>query len=283
MPTDTQKSDARWLAAQKEERKGLENAADIKEWLRVRRHTWASLMKGLNGLIEPDKPKKVLDIGNGPTSIFLTIREGERYAVDPNLDCLFESHPFIKDVPEYQGVHFISETIEAATLPPQFDLIFMINVLDHVSDLKPVIKRVEELLAPNGTLIVVIDCYADKAVRNIIKFFDVDIPHPHHFITQDIEKLFANFKITKRDEKIYQIFDECAFKGKKNSIELYRVDKFFGRMGHILASEGKKGDIWFTTKYMLCYGLSLLAALLRRKEKPTHPLKKLRLFVFKKP
>jgi len=41
-------SKARWLAAQEQKKKGIESAEDMAEWLRVRRHTWASLLDLLN-------------------------------------------------------------------------------------------------------------------------------------------------------------------------------------------------------------------------------------------
>ncbi len=272
----------RWLTAQEQERKGVESADDMKEWLRVRRHTWTKLIDFLKDDIDFNNSKRILDVGCGPTSIFLALRSGEKYAVDPNLERLLALHPFIKDVEEYKDVNFILKPIEAIASDTKFDLIFMINVLDHVGAVKSVIDKVGELLSPSGTIVVIVDCYADRAVKNIMTYFDVDLPHPHHFIVEDILKLFSNYKLKKQDNKIFNIFHDCTFRGKKTGIEVYRVDKLFGRMKQILKSEGKLGDFFFTTKYVLCYGLALLTVVVRRQEKPIHPLKKSRLFVFQK-
>lgn len=275
-------SKARWLVAHKIEKQSLESAENIKEFLRVRRHTWGSLIESLRGEIAFDSSKRVLDIGCGPTSIFLALREGDKYVVDPNLEHLFQLHPFMRKVEEYRDVNFISSPVEEATFDRQFDLIFIINVLDHVGALKPVTVKIDELLAHSGTLVVIVDCYADRAVRGIMSFLDVDLPHPHHFVAEDITRMFSSYKLKKQDNNISDIFRDCTWRGKKREIEIYRVDKFAALMWQILKEQGKRGDILFTSKYILCYSLALLIALLRRREKPIHPLKKARLFVFQK-
>lgn len=141
-------SNSRWHVAQEQETRGVENTEEIKEWIRVRRQTWTSLLDSLQGDLTPDNSKTILDIGGGPTSIFLALRKGERYLVDPNLKHLFQSQPFIREVEEYKDVHFISSPIEEAAFDRQFDLIFMINVADHVGALRPVVDKIDELLAP---------------------------------------------------------------------------------------------------------------------------------------
>jgi SAM-dependent methyltransferase len=275
-------SKKRWLAAQEREKAGIESAEDVREWLRVRRQTWASLVEWLKGEISLDGSTEILDIGSGPTSIFLALREGKKYAVDPIYRHLFELHPFMKEVEEYRDVNFIASPIEEAVIDKQFDLIFTINVLDHVGELKPVIGRMDELLAPSGTLVIIVDCYADKVVRNMVSFFDVDVPHPHHFITEDIVRLFPSYKLKKQDNKIFGLINEPPFREQRGEIEIYRVDKFIVRMRQLLSDWGKKGDVFFAVKFFLCYSLALLIAWFRRREKPIHPLKKPRLFVFQK-
>ncbi|MFC2072267.1 class I SAM-dependent methyltransferase [Chloroflexota bacterium] len=272
----------RWLVAHERETVGIENTEDVREWLRVRRHTWANLVDLLKDTMAFDSSKRILDIGGGPTSIFLALREGERYAVDPVYEHLFQLHPFMGEVEEYEGVNFIASPIEEVAFDKQFNLIFTINAIDHVGELQPVIKKIDELLAPSGILVVIVDCYADSAVRNIINFFDADIPHPHHFITEDIIRLFPDYKLKKQDNKIFELINEPAFRGRSSAIEIYRIDKFIARMRHNLKIWGKKGDTLFALKFFLCYGLALLIASIRKRERQIHPLKKLRLFIFQR-
>lgn len=272
----------RWLLANEQERKGVGNAEDMKEWLRVRRYTWPNLISYLRGYVTFDGKSKILEIGGGPTSIFLAIGEGERYMVDPNWSTILQANPFMGDVVEYGGVTFISSAIEDVAIDKKFNLIFTINTLDHVADLEPTVNKINELLEPAGYLIVIVDCYADSAVRNIMSFFDIDLPHPHHFLTTDVLRLFSSYEFIKQDDRINELINGCSFRGQKKEIAIYRVDKLFARMWMILKSEGRERDIVFISKYMLCYGLSLLIAAVNRRESPIHPLKKDRLFIFRK-
>ena len=278
----TEISQKRWLSAHKIEEAALESAEDIMEFLRLRRHTWASLVGLLKGDIAFDSSKRVLDIGCGPTSIFLALSGGKKYVVDPTLERLFQLHPFVREVEEYRDVNFVSRPIEETIFDQQFDLIFTINALDHVGALKPVVDKIDELLAPGGILVIIVDCYADRTVRNIMSFFDVDLPHPHHFIAEDITRIFSAYQLKKQDNNVVEIFNACPFRGKRREIKIYRLDKFVVLMWQVLKNQGKQRDIIFTAKYILCYSLALLMAALRRREKQIYPLKKARLFVFQK-
>jgi SAM-dependent methyltransferase len=255
----------------------------MKEWIRVRRYTWACLINLLKEDITFDNSKRILEIGGGPTSIFLALREGQRYMVDLNCEFLFQLHPFIKELEEYKDVNFIASPIEEAAFDKKFDLIFTINMLDHVGEFEPVLGKIDELL--KGTLVIIVDCYADVVVRNIIRFFDVDIPHPHHFVVSDIIKLFSSYQLVRQENNLSSIFDTCTFRGQKSKIEIFRIDRLASRMIQNLSSSQKKGTYLFvfSLKYVFCYSLALLVSFLKRCEKPIHPLKKPRLFIFKKP
>ena len=270
----------RWLVAQRQEERAVSDADSIKEFLRVRRHTWARLVDELK--ISVDPATRILEIGGGPTSIFLAIREGERYAVDPAYSRLFDMHPFMRDVEEYKGVNFIGCPLEEMAPGKQFDIIFMVNVLDHVGSLKPVVDKIEELLAPGGTLVIVVDCYADPVVKNIIRFFDPDPSHPHHFTGGEVSRLFSGYRLTRQDNRL-SVFSEVTFRGQRVGIPVYRLDKFLSRMVRYHSFRAKKWDIPFVTRYILCHSLALLVATLRRRERPIYPFKKPRLFVFQKP
>ena len=274
-------SKARWLEANEQELKVLESAEYIQEWIRVRRLDWTNLLNLLKNEIVFDGSKRVLDIGGGPASIFLALSEGEKYTVEPNLDCLFQLHPFIKEIEEYKDVIFISRPIEDVVIDKQFDLIFIINVLDHVGATKPVVDKISELLAPTGTLVVLVDCYFDSVVRNIIKIFDIDLPHPHHWVVKDVMKLFSNYKLKKQDAEIYRIFQPWTFQTEKK-IEIWRIDKLLARARLNVSKAGKSGDLFFFVKYILCYGIALPVDSFRRRVKPFTPFKRLHLFIFQK-
>src|SRR5665648_170477 len=261
MSSNKQKN-TRWRIAQSFEQSGLENKDNITEWLIVRRLTWQSLLDLLDGDIPFDNSKRILDIGCGPTSIFLSLRTGQKYALDPNIEYLFKLHPFMRDVEEYKDVTFLSSSIEKISYEKQFDTVFMINMLDHVNNLESIRDKIYEILKPGGSLVIVVDCYPDILVREIIRRFDVDLPHPHHFIEQDIIQMFNTYKLQKNCSA-QQVFSEANFKGQTSDIEFHRLDRFLKRMKEHLMIEGK-GNITFTVKYLLCYTMSLSVGIIRR-------------------
>ena len=275
-------SKKRWLAAHEQEKRAIERAEDIKTRISERRRTWAKLMELLKDDVTFDDSKKVLDIGCGPSSIFLALRQGTKYAVDPTLEHLFQSHPFVMEVEEYRDVNFISGSIEEVNLDNQFDVIFMINVLDHVAELKPVIDKVHELLVPSGILILPVDCYADKLVRSIQRFFDADLPHPHHFVAEDVIELFPSYKLIKYDCRAFEIFPDCVSSVQGGDIPIYRIGQFIAQKMQELDELGKKADLLFAIKRFLSSGLCYLVTIFGRKEKPLAGLKKRRLFIFQK-
>lgn len=275
-------SKKRWRTAHEQEKRGIERAEDIKARIGERRRTWAKLLELLKDDVTFDNSKRILDVGCGATTIFLALRQGTKYAIDPTLEYLFQLHPFVREVEEYKDVNFISSSIEEVNLDKQFDMIFMINMLDHVADLKPVIDKVDELLAPSGILILPVDCYADRVVRSIQRVFDADLPHPHHFIVEDVIALFPNYKLVKYDSKAFEIFPDCVSSVQGGDLPIYRVDRFFAQKVQEMSELGKEGDPLFVLKRFLSSGLCYFVTLFRRKERPLAGLKKRRLFVFQK-
>ena len=274
---------ARWLEAQRLE-DSPDSPEDMREWVEVRRDTWTRLMDYLTreGLI--NSPKRTMDIGGKGTTIFLALRDGERYAVDPVYRDLFQVHPFLRELKEYQGVNFLAAAVEDTTIDQPFDTIFCINALDHVAEVDAIIAKMEELLAPSGTLVLVVDCYADRAVRNLIRWFDVDLPHPHHFLAEDILSLFSRFQLRKQDPLCFRLFlTGRLFRGTRADIPVYRLDSLLERAGLLIRTSGRGWHLPFVARFSLAYSLGLLLASLRRKESPIHPLKKPRLFVYQKP
>ena len=255
---------------------------DIREWLQVRKETWTHLLGYLTRESLLKKPRRILDIGGKSTTIFLALADGQKYAVDPAYKYLFNRLPFLRELEEYRDVNFSALPVEGFNLEP-FDLIFCINMLDHVENVEAVASKIEQLLTPGGRLVLIVDCYADRVVLDVVRWFDVDLPHPHHFLAEDIVRLFRRLRLCKHDASIFRLFfTGRVFRGERPSISPYQLGRLLGRFGSLLDRYGRKHDFHFAVKFGVCYGLVLLLACLRGRERPVHPLKKPRLFVFEK-
>lgn len=274
-------SKARWLIGLEKEKEYNKEREDIKQRLNERRVTWGKLLDLLQGEVTFDNSKRILDVGAEATSIFLALREGGKYAVDPLFDYLFARHPFLKDVKEYKDVHFISSPIEDMTPNNRFDIIFTLASLEHVGNIQPVVDNIDKLLAPSGFLIVFVECYKDMAVRNVMSFFDLYPYHPHHFVAEDIIRLFSHYNLKKR-ERMSGIHEDCPFRKKRAVPKIYRIDKLIAMLWRLQYEWGKRRNIYFATKLFLCLGLAFSIALLRRIENPIYPFTEPNVFVFQK-
>ncbi len=274
---------SRWQEAQHLE-ESQATTDEVRQWVEVRKDTWANFVAYLRRAGYLTNPRRVLDIGGKYTTVFLALREGERYAVDPVYLSMFEQHPFLQDVEELKGVHFLAMPAEEIQEVGSFDTIFCINMLDHMAVPQQLVDTIDALLTPGGNLILVIDCYADRLVREIVRRFDVDVPHPHHFLAEDIRRMFSRLSLRIDDRDILTlILSGRQYPGLRSSIPLYRIDLLMGRVRLLLRETGKGRGWIFPLKFVACYTIAFSVAVLRRKDKPIHPLKKARLFIFEKP
>lgn len=274
---DTEVSRTRWLIGLEKEKRYNAKKEELEERIVERRCTWARLLDLLKREVTFDDSKRILDIGSEATSIFLALREGKKYAVDPLIDYLFELHPFLEEMEEYKDVNFISSPFEDVAIDEGFDIIFMLASINHVGNLKPFIDNIDKLLLPSGILIAVVECYDDRAVRNIMSFFDVYLHHPHHFVAEDIMRLFSSYRLVRREHIDEFYTDYFSEKGKPKKIS--RVARLAAGQWQLLGEWGKRRDIPFVFKFFLCYSLTFLIGLLRRRD---YPLAKRQLFVFQK-
>lgn len=278
----TSKLSRRWTKAQSLEKASVGTDEDVRIWIDSRRKTWADLAGIVVKYIDLNENSRILDVGCGPTSIFLGIRTGRKFAVDPDIGNILREHPFLKNLPEYADVKFVSSPIEYFTRE-KFNAIFMINMLDHVDRLSAVRTKLDNLLEPGGWIVVVVDCYDETRVKRIMEVFDVDLPHPHHFGVSDVSHLFWPYD-ELANISVEALFDRYTFRGEKRSIDIWRIDKLLSRMIlHTIYEGGRPQGVVFTLKYFTCYSLALLVALFGARKWPIHPLKKPRLLIFKKP
>ena len=273
----------RWAIAQNAEDRALEDAATVHEWIAIRRETWRDIMGRVGDCLGLGPHSRILEIGGGATPFFLALAEGSRTAVDTVYEHLFELHPELRELPEFRGVEFISSRLEDLPRERTFDLLILVNMLDHVQDPPSFARQLNHLLSENGRILVIIDTYADPLVRDLIRDFDVDIPHPHHFLHEDVLALFPGHGLVFHDPRIWTFyFASPACSKAASHIPLFRVDQLLRRMRLNIREWKREGDLRYTAKFFFIYGLTLLLSLLRRKDPPAHPLKKQRLYLFQR-
>ncbi len=271
----------RWAIAQSAEGRALEDAAAVQEWIAIRRKTWRDVLRCVEDRLEIRRESRILEIGGGATTFFLALHEGRRTAVDTVYRHLFELYPELRDLPEYREVEFVSSRLE--DLPPDrtFDLLILINMLDHVQEPRAFARQVERLVAKNGKILILVDTYADPIVRGVVRDSDVDIPHPHHFLHEDVLALFPGYDLIVHDPRIWTSYFAGPVCSKAAPhIPLFRMDQLLGRMRLDIREWKRDGDVLYTARFFFIYSMALLLSLLRRLDPPAHPLKKQRLYLF---
>ncbi len=118
---------------------------------------------------------RILQVGPGANGE-VHFMAGERYAIDPLASFFKESFPELMD----PAVKFIDGMGEELPYEDSyFDVILIINVLDHCSDPDKVLKELNRCLRSKGILILEVNVYA-RIVSILHSLFNfIDREHPH--------------------------------------------------------------------------------------------------------
>ena len=179
----------------------------------------------------------ILDIGCG-TGDFLTACKNQNWnvvGVEPNkkarvlakskLEILTSNFNNFEN--QYPKIH---ETINS--VEEQFDVITMWHVLEHVPNLEQYITQLNQMLKPNGTLIIAVPNHKSYDAKYYGKFWAAyDVPrHLWHFSQKSIKLLFAkeNMKVIqtlpmKLDSFYVSLLSEKYKKGKSRPIKAFFV------------------------------------------------------------
>jgi len=169
------------------------------EWKKLYREHLRDFFK-INGSF-PDSV--VVDIGCGPVGIISVVEAREKVGIDPLMDeykKIFDMEPDVK---------YINAKGEEIPFPDNYaDVVFCVNVLNHVQDPDKVLSEIARILKPEGKL-----------------YFDVhdnalSVGHPHLFTRESVYSLLSkHFQIEKNIERneipviTYEIY--CADCGVK--------------------------------------------------------------------
>jgi len=182
-----------------------QSKTDYLEW---KRNYWLSFLKTAGIDFPADKPFRVLDAGCGPAGIYMVLHQHRVDAVDPLLSS-YESLPHFTKY-DYPHVQFIQSKLEDFRYENEYDVVFCLNAINHVEDLKLSLQNISAALKSNGILFLSIDMHRFTMLKYLFKLIPGDMLHPHQFMLNDYLDLLKqqNFKIEKI-EKIKQgnIFD----------------------------------------------------------------------------
>lgn len=68
------------------------------------------------------------------------------------------------------------------TVDKKFDLVAMMNLIEHVEDLVPIVQRARTLLKPDGKLLITAPTWLDKTCLELVSF------GPFNFVDDNAKK-----------------------------------------------------------------------------------------------
>ena len=170
---------------------------DKQSYLEWKRSYWRHFLETCK-LTVPDH-STVLDAGCGPAGIFISLAGQQVDALDPLLDFYEKTLPHFSRH-DYPGVRFIARPLEHFQPGKQYDCVFCLNAINHVSRLDTAIDRLAALTKTGGTLTVSIDAHNFSFLKRLFRLVPADILHPHQHDLEEYSRFMTerSFELTRQ-------------------------------------------------------------------------------------
>lgn len=173
----------RWRVAQYFEARWWKNYLknqDVETYLTWKRDYWQNLLRQIETHVKPVNGMRILDAGCGPAGVFIALEPFNVTAIDPLLDSYSQELAHFK--PEmYPYVNFRALPLEHFEEKEQFDLVFCLNAINHVSDLEEAFLKLYNSAKKGGILVVSIDAHNHRFFKHLFRLQPADILHPHQY------------------------------------------------------------------------------------------------------
>lgn len=182
----------RWKIAQAAEIRWWQNYLKKKpkaDYLVWKKNYWQTLLEKLN--LKFSEGEKILDAGCGPAGIFMNLDNYQTDALDPLLDD-YEKKLDHFSPDQYPKIRFFSEPLETFLPEEEYDKVFCLNAINHVSDLELCFDKLVNFTKTGGTLIVSIDAHNYSFFKTIFRLLPGDILHPHQFDLEEYQQMLID-------------------------------------------------------------------------------------------
>lgn len=201
------------------------------------------LLREWSEFIKINKNTKILQIGCGPEDVINYFKTGKKYSIDPLAK--FYKQKFRLD---YKSSHLTEGRGEEIPFPDEyFDVVVIINVLDHTQLPDKVFSEIKKVLKKNGILHFENYIYQKRfiqlakikgKIKEIFKREMFNIHHPYTFTLEDVRTLVLNeFSILKesvgKDIGFHENIKELSESVKKEKRFSTRILAKFGLLGLI--------------------------------------------------
>jgi len=195
------KKTLKWNIAQKAELKWWENylkGKDVADYHAWKKSYWQKLLDLIGPVCPIAEGMDVLDAGCGPAGIFMNLGNCRADAVDPLLD-EYETNLAHFRRSAYPYVTFYSVPLEQYHTEKKYDIVFCMNAINHVSDIRFSYDLLTGLVKPGGRIVVTIDAHNFSFFKYLFRAVPGDILHPHQYDLKEYEDF-----LTSRGLKLLQ-------------------------------------------------------------------------------
>jgi 2-polyprenyl-3-methyl-5-hydroxy-6-metoxy-1,4-benzoquinol methylase len=189
----------RWRIAQYFELRWWKNylhKKDTETYLQQKHKYWMRIYNMVSQHLKINNTHKILDLGCGPSGIYMLFPKNEVTAVDPLINA-YENKLQVFSKSLYPNTTFINTTIEAFKNIYQYDIVFCMNAINHVSDITLAYQKLKSCTKQHGKMLVSIDAHNHSIFRFLFRLMPGDILHPHQYNLNEYQQFAEthNFKI----------------------------------------------------------------------------------------
>ncbi|MBK6730261.1 MAG: methyltransferase domain-containing protein [Bacteroidetes bacterium] len=177
------KKTLKWNIAQKAELQWWENylkGKNVEEYHAWKRKYWQGLLDKISSVCPIENGMSVLDAGCGPAGVFMNLQQCKVDAIDPLLDNYNKTLPHFKTA-DYPYVTFFNTPMEQFATDNKYDIVFCMNAINHVIDIKHSYQLLGKWVKPGGKLVVTIDAHNHSFFKHLFRLIPGDILHPHQY------------------------------------------------------------------------------------------------------
>lgn len=173
----------RWIWAQKLELawwKHYLRSKPIDEYLAWKKNYWHHVFDLLKPQLCLYPTTKILDAGCGPAGVFIAVDTRYITAIDPLIDSYNDTLLHFKKT-MYPHVRFSSKTLEDFNESNSYDVVFCMNAINHVKNIKQAMQNTINAAKPGGIIIIGIDAHNFKWAKFLFRLLPGDVLHPHQY------------------------------------------------------------------------------------------------------
>lgn len=177
---------------------------DKKTYYAWKRDYWSNFLSKTIEHLTPSPGMKVLDAGSGPAGIFTILHDQQVTAIDPLFESYRKQLPHF-DPDDFPYVNFVNSSLEDFQSAFQFDVVFCLNVINHVRHLESFIEALSNSIIKEGFLVLSVDAHRYKLLKHIFQLFPADALHPHQqLLDHYLQLLERNGLIIQHKELLKQ-------------------------------------------------------------------------------